>query len=61
MDFISLFKIRFRDDGHVFFGEVFVEPKSKEVSVDKFNQLREKIEAYHWRLNDIVVSPVTFE
>lgn len=58
-DWIKNFKLRFRDDGHIFFGEIFVEPKSKEISLDKINHLREKIQKYHWRLNDIVIEPIT--
>jgi divalent metal cation (Fe/Co/Zn/Cd) transporter len=59
-DWIKKFKIRFRDDGHIFFGEIFVEPKTEEISIDKINNLRNKIENYHWRLNDIVIMPMRF-
>jgi divalent metal cation (Fe/Co/Zn/Cd) transporter len=48
-------KIRFRDDGHVFFGEIFIAPKSKTVSMESVNKLHAKIKKHHWRLHDIVI------
>ncbi len=58
---IKSFKLRFRDEGHVFFGEIFVETKEKDIAVEKLMDLRKKIENYHWRLLDIVIVPMQFD
>ncbi|OGT43656.1 MAG: hypothetical protein A3F13_10070 [Gammaproteobacteria bacterium RIFCSPHIGHO2_12_FULL_40_19] len=56
---IAFFSIRFRDDGHVFFGEVFIKPTSDTVNIEKMVDLREKIKQLHWRLHDIVIKSVS--
>jgi divalent metal cation (Fe/Co/Zn/Cd) transporter len=55
---IKSFKLRFRDEGHVFFGEIFVEPKENPLDIKKITDLQKKIENYNWRLLDVVIMPV---
>lgn len=50
--------VRLRDDGHVFFGEVFIKLQSQSVSINKIMKLQRKIKNLHWRLNDIVIMPI---
>jgi divalent metal cation (Fe/Co/Zn/Cd) transporter len=54
---IKSFKVRFRDEGHVFFGEIFIEPKENPLDVKKIDKLRKDIERYNWRLLDVVIMP----
>lgn len=49
---------RFRDEGHVFFGDILIEPQADNVSLVKLNALRHTLEQYNWRLHDIVIMPV---
>lgn len=58
---IQAVKLRFRDEGHVFFGEIFIETKAETISVDKIITLQKKIEKFHWRLHDIVIMPIKIE
>ncbi|KTC66627.1 cation efflux family protein [Legionella adelaidensis] len=51
-------KIRVRDEGHVFFGDIFILPKAKDVPTAKIDLLREKLEKFHWRLHDMTIMPV---
>jgi divalent metal cation (Fe/Co/Zn/Cd) transporter len=55
---VSSAQVRFRDDGHVFFGEVFVIPKDHHVEIKQIALLKQKIENFHWRLHDVVIMPV---
>lgn len=50
--------IRFRDEGHVFFGDIIIHLKDKHVSIEKIKNLQHKIEKFHWRLHDVVIMPV---
>lgn len=52
---VDSIKLRFRDDGHVFFGEIFIVPKTEEVSIKVVKKLQDKIKKTHWRLHDIVI------
>lgn len=47
--------LRFRDEGHVFFGDIIIVPKQNEVSAENINTLHDKIIKHHWRLYDIVI------
>ena len=48
--------VRFRDEGHVYFGEIFIVPKTKNVSGDKIDNLLVKIRNYHWRFHDVILT-----
>ena len=52
-------RVRAREEGQVYFGEVFVVPRQSSVDVEKVEALGEKIREFHWRLHDISVIPVT--
>ncbi|HHF7349805.1 TPA: hypothetical protein ACPSKE_003020 [Legionella feeleii] len=57
-DWISSLKLRFRDEGHVFLGDIFIVPKENSVSVEKIAQLQNEIRNHNWRLHDIAIMPV---
>ena len=50
--------VRVRDMGHVFHAEVFVVP-TEVVSVAELEGLRDRIRDLDWKLNDVVVAPVS--
>ncbi|MDP1604236.1 MAG: cation transporter [Legionella sp.] len=47
--------LRFRDEGHIFFGDIFIIPKKEEISTETIQKLHDKIKDYHWRLHDIMI------
>lgn len=47
--------IRFRDEGHVFFGDVIIKPKKNNGTLSQVQTLHSKIKKHHWRLHDIVI------
>ena len=55
---INSVHMRFREQGHVFFGEVFIEVKQLNVNPTKILSLKNKIEGLHWRLHDITIMPM---
>ncbi|WP_131781008.1 cation transporter [Legionella gresilensis] len=58
-DWVESVALRFRDEGHVFFGDIFVTSKHKSIEIKKLSELQEEIKQHHWRLNDIVIMPVS--
>lgn len=51
--------VRMRDMGQVFHVEVFVVPRRDEVNVDDIEQARRAIAALDWKVQDVVVIPVS--
>ncbi|MDQ3958189.1 MAG: cation diffusion facilitator family transporter [Actinomycetota bacterium] len=51
-------RVRMRDEGHVFFGEVFVVPRDDSRMVERLAEATERLSALDWRLHDVVVVPV---
>ena len=51
-------EIRCRDEGHVFFCDVFIVPKKEDISIIKIQNLHDKIKKLNWRLNDVVIMPI---
>lgn len=50
-------EVRFRDEGHVFFGDIFIIPQSNTKLVENIETLRKEIEDLDWRMHDIVITP----
>jgi divalent metal cation (Fe/Co/Zn/Cd) transporter len=46
--------VRFREEGHVLFGEIFIVP-NRNVSPKQVRLLQQKIKNIHWRLHDVVI------
>lgn len=53
--------VRLREDGHVLLGEAFVVPRSERDLVANVAELAEKARAFNWRIQELVVMPVTRE
>lgn len=52
-------KVRFREHGQVFFGEVFIIPRENNVPLpERIEDSIKDIRAHHWKLHDVVVVPV---
>lgn len=58
-DWVEKAKVRLREDGHVFLGEAFVVPKSQRDLLANVEDLAEKAKAFNWRIQEIVVMPVS--
>ena len=51
-------RARLREEGHVYFGEVFVIPKTQTGLLGNIEAAHEMLRALDWRLHDVVISPV---
>lgn len=64
-DWVEKAEVRMREKGHVFFGEIFVVPRSRQMSANDLTahicDLAEKAKAYNWRIHDVTVMPVDRE
>ncbi len=47
-----------REEGHVYFGEIFVEARSDDDLTRRFEKARRHLKTLDWRLHDIVITPV---
>ncbi|WP_295822202.1 cation diffusion facilitator family transporter [uncultured Microbacterium sp.] len=50
---------RVRDEGHVFHVEAFVVPRKKRLSLDDVERARKECIAIDWKLQDVVIIPVS--
>ena len=57
MGWVRDVRARLREEGHVYFGEVFVVPSEEDNLVDRMEKALERLEALDWRLHDIVIVP----
>lgn len=55
---IREFAFRFRENGQVYFGEVFVVPATGEDLVRKIESLKGSIRDIHWKIHDVTIMPV---
>jgi divalent metal cation (Fe/Co/Zn/Cd) transporter len=51
-------KIRLREEGHIYFGEAFVVPKSEKNLLANITATKEKIAVLSWLLYDFNIAPV---
>ena len=51
-------QVRMREEGHVFFGEAFVVPRSDELLTSRIAKATDQVKALDWRLHDLVITPV---
>lgn len=58
MPWVRDVRVRLREEGHVYFGEIFVIPTSEQGLLDNIEAAHERIRALDWRLHDIVIAPV---
>lgn len=50
---------RFREEGHVFNGEIFIVPTSNENLTERLAEAQEMLDKLDWRIGDVVLVPVT--
>jgi cation diffusion facilitator family transporter len=50
--------VRMREDGHVYFGEVFVVPTSDAGLTRRIQEAQQHLRELDWRIHDIVITPV---
>jgi cation diffusion facilitator family transporter len=58
LDWVEEAYVRLREEGHVFFGEIFVVPSNSANLLGKMQDATEKLYALDWRLHDLVITPV---
>ncbi len=51
-------RVRMREEGHVFFGEVFVVPRNDRDLTEHITATTRALRALDWRIHDIVITPV---
>lgn len=51
-------QVRMREEGHVFFGEVFVVPRDDRDLTRRIAEAAETARSLDWRIHDVVVAPV---
>ncbi|MDQ3985632.1 MAG: cation diffusion facilitator family transporter [Actinomycetota bacterium] len=59
MPWIKEARVRFREEGHVFYGEAFVVPSDDRNLAGRIAEATRTLMELDWRLHDIVISPVT--
>jgi hypothetical protein len=52
-------RARVRDEGHVFFAEVIVEPSNEDDLVRNIEDAQDHLESLDWRLHQVVIMPVS--
>lgn len=63
LDWVEKAEVRMREEGHVFFGEIFVVPRSpcalsaEELSA-RIGDLAKRAKAFNWRVHDVTVMPI---
>lgn len=58
-DWVKEARVRLREDGNVYFGEVYVKPISEENLIKKIEDTHKKVKALHWKIFDIAIVPVS--
>ena len=61
LDWVEMAEVRMREEGHVFFGEIFFVPANERNLVTRIAELVEMAKAYNWRIHDVTVMPVARE
>lgn len=56
-DWVQDARVRFREDGQVYLGEIAVIPKNA-VDLDELEKSYKILSAYHWKINDVSIAPV---
>ncbi len=58
-DWVEAARVRLRETGHVFYGEVFVRPRSGTQNLPRrVREAMADVRTLNWRLRDIVITPV---
>ncbi len=58
LDWVSDAELRLREEGHVVSGEAFIIPAYMQALTAHRGEARELLEAYDWRIHEIVVTAV---
>jgi cation diffusion facilitator family transporter len=51
-------RVRFREEGHVYFGEIYVVPSTETNLTANVERAHDELERMDWRLHDVVIAPV---
>ena len=57
-EWIEQVEIRVREHGLVFFGDIFIVPKTEENIIENIQKVYEKARDLDWKIQDLVIHPV---
>lgn len=57
-EWIKDFRIRLREEGHVYFGEGFVIARQQENLVENIENTVKGVQSLNWRIQDLIITPV---
>jgi cation diffusion facilitator family transporter len=58
LEWVAEARVRLREEGDVYAGEVYLVPKETENLLENLEAAEEIARSFHWRISDIVVTPV---
>jgi cation diffusion facilitator family transporter len=56
-DWVKSVHTRFRDDGHIYFAEIFIETEIGKELTSQIEHLQKEIKKMHWRFHDVAIMP----
>jgi cation diffusion facilitator family transporter len=59
MAWVRAARVRLREEGHVYFGEVIVVPATQENLVHNIETAQDHLESLDWKIHEIVIMPVS--
>jgi cation diffusion facilitator family transporter len=59
MPWVRAARVRLREEGHVYFGEVIVVPATEENLVANIEAAQDHLESLDWKIHEIVIMPVS--
>ena len=55
-DWVSDVRVRMREEGHIFYGEIYIVPADERNLLARLDEARTKAEDLDWRVGDVVVT-----
>lgn len=58
MDWVKDARVRMREHGHVYFGEIYIIPENQENLIEKIEDVKNKARDLDWKIHDLSIMPV---
>lgn len=58
MDWVKDARVRMREHGHVYFGEIYIIPENQDNLVEKIEDVNKKARDLDWKIHDLSIMPV---
>lgn len=59
MPWVEDVKVRLREEGHVYFGEIVVVPSTRQNLIENIEAAQDHLESLDWKLHELVIMPVS--